>query len=685
MARKKIIFETELDNKQTIGALSDMEDQVESTTGAVTDFGTSTQKSVGGIGGSLDSLPGPLSNAVGGVKALGKQFLALLANPIVLLIAAIVAVLALLFKSFTKSEEGSNRLKKGMAVLNGIFAKFLQIIEPIAEFVADALTEAFDAFAESVALATEGVIQILEALSLADAAESVREFRDEGNEMVKTSLALADAEAELVRSRREEGLVTLQALAAAEKQRQVRDDESKSIEERKAANTELARILQQQSEDELSLAQKALDVAVLRQRVDGETTEVLDELAAAKLQVAEIDERIIGQQSEQLVNINALNREEKALAKERSDRAKQRRKEIEEAEIKRRELIQESELIIRDIAIQNLIEGAEKEGEIVRAQFDDKIRVAIEKFGEESAVVLALQAEQREKVQTAEDEFNAAQSEKDAAELKKRQEAEVVALEQSNDIKIRTMIANKEAADEIAEAEFQLEIEELTLKRENELISLEEFNLLKLEAEVRLQDSITAKQEEEAEKRKAIADEGFQNAISAGNQIASINSDLAQAAVNNAEGNEEKQQAIRKKSFERNKKIQIGLAVISGIQGVINALTANSVIPEPFGTVLKVANAVAVGIATAANIAKIKSTKFQGGGSVGGASTGGGGAPAPQPQQLFAAQELPGTETDTVGQGAGSRQNTIRAVISESEVTNAQNTINNFETFSEIG
>jgi len=49
---------------------------------------------------------------------------------------------------------------------------------------------------------------------------------------------------------------------------------------------------------------------------------------------------------------------------------------------------------------------------------------------------------------------------------------------------------------------------------------------------------------------------------------------------------------------------------IETIQGVQNALSAVTTIPEPFGTALKIANAVSIGAAGAANIAKIAKTQF---------------------------------------------------------------------------
>jgi hypothetical protein len=108
----------------------------------------------------------------------------------------------------------------------------------------------------------------------------------------------------------------------------------------------------------------------------------------------------------------------------------------------------------------------------------------------------------------------------------------------------------------------------------------------------------------------AVAEQGLAGAQAISDAVFSIKK-------NNAEKGSAAELANAKKQFETNKKIQIASAVISGIQGVINALTAQSVIPEPFGTILKGVNAGIVAGTTIANIAKIKSTKFEGGGGGG--------------------------------------------------------------------
>jgi hypothetical protein len=72
------------------------------------------------------------------------------------------------------------------------------------------------------------------------------------------------------------------------------------------------------------------------------------------------------------------------------------------------------------------------------------------------------------------------------------------------------------------------------------------------------------------------------------------------------------------KAFKISKALGITQTTISTIMGVQNALNAVSTVPEPFGMALKVANAVAIGAAGAASIAKIAASQFNPGGGGGG-------------------------------------------------------------------
>jgi hypothetical protein len=105
----------------------------------------------------------------------------------------------------------------------------------------------------------------------------------------------------------------------AERQRQIRDDVSLSIEERIAANDRLGEILKEQNLAE----QEALDaqIASLQQRIDleGESVELSNEIFALETEKIAVKAKVAGFESEQLINENALLQEKSDLIKTQNE------------------------------------------------------------------------------------------------------------------------------------------------------------------------------------------------------------------------------------------------------------------------------------------------------------------------------------------------------------------------------
>tara|TARA_R100001443_G_scaffold36260_3_gene50117 strand:- start:159 stop:2501 length:2343 start_codon:yes stop_codon:yes gene_type:complete len=126
------------------------------------------------------------------------------------------------------------------------------------------------------------------------------------------------------------GLLQLQYQREAELMRQIRDDESLSIQERIDANYELGKVLEEQLQRERDIASESLYLAELELSRNKNNVELQVALLDAKTKLAEIDERITGQRSEQLTNLNSLEREREAQQKEAaSKREEQLKKEAE--------------------------------------------------------------------------------------------------------------------------------------------------------------------------------------------------------------------------------------------------------------------------------------------------------------------------------------------------------------------
>jgi hypothetical protein len=143
--------------------------------------------------------------------------------------------------------------------------------------------------------------------------EGVKDFANEVGKATLAAVAQADA---LVRLRNEVALleasqqkIQLGFQREAELQRQARDDIRLTIAERIAANDKLGEILKEQAKTEDERVNKTLLLRQLELKQLGENTERLAAVAVAEGAVAELRERIVSQESEQLTNQAALQKE----------------------------------------------------------------------------------------------------------------------------------------------------------------------------------------------------------------------------------------------------------------------------------------------------------------------------------------------------------------------------------------
>jgi hypothetical protein len=274
-------------------------------------------KSTKDMVGGLDAIPGPVGKTVSGFKDLIKSMWALVANPIGAVLAAIVVVVGALGKAFLSTEGGSNKLNKGIAIVSGAFSGLMKILEPVASFIVDGIVKGFEMAGNALLFTANLFKKGLQALGFDDAAKGLDNLTKSVQNNIKASKQLADAEAELQRQQRLSTKVQLDYQKQAEKIRQQRDDENNSIAKRIQLNNQLGELLQKQLNEELRIANEALKVANLRIKLEGKSTANLDARAEALTNISDIQERLSGQESEQLANLNSLRNEQLALDKER--------------------------------------------------------------------------------------------------------------------------------------------------------------------------------------------------------------------------------------------------------------------------------------------------------------------------------------------------------------------------------
>jgi len=174
----------------------------------------------------------------------------------------------------------------------------------------------------------EGVVESAKTIS-ENFIEAVTEASEIGSQVinevskisVKATLENAKANVEL-KKQAELAAVANQGLIEkfdrqAEQQRQIRDDERKSIEERKKANDELGLILEKQEKTMLQNAQTTLRAAKATLDKDKNNVESIKAVMEAENELAAVRAQVEGFRSEQLVNQAALEKEEKELINSR--------------------------------------------------------------------------------------------------------------------------------------------------------------------------------------------------------------------------------------------------------------------------------------------------------------------------------------------------------------------------------
>jgi hypothetical protein len=257
----------------------------------------------------------------------------------------------------------------GSAIQNYVLNFFDQILSSVGHLgsaLANLFTGDFAGALEQVKLAgadavdalvgvEEGGIEAVKNVAKT-AFDYVKELPNQIKEAVNSAQALVELEkaAQLAAVQRQK--IQLEYQRSAEVLRQLRDDETKSIDERIKANADLLALLEEQTAKERE--QIAIQVAFARAEYEkNKTTENLVALRQAELELIDLTERLEGQRSEALTNQNSLMREQLDIQRSQQETAQEIYQIQEEASL---------ELLDNEVA------RAEKEIEIAQNVFDKK-------------------------------------------------------------------------------------------------------------------------------------------------------------------------------------------------------------------------------------------------------------------------------------------------------------------------
>jgi hypothetical protein len=177
----------------------------------------------------------------------------------------------------------------------------------------EAAKQAKEAFSEVV----DGIVGVEEG-GIEKVQKAAERLTKRVKEAVKEGEKLNQLEKEAAKADVERQKIQLQAQTLAEKQRQARDDEFASIEDRIKANEELGKILEQQYKDESAQISKKVAFAQAQYDLNA-TTENYVALQQALLEETDLLERLEGQRSEQKMNYISLLREQRDIERGNTD------------------------------------------------------------------------------------------------------------------------------------------------------------------------------------------------------------------------------------------------------------------------------------------------------------------------------------------------------------------------------
>jgi hypothetical protein len=143
-------------------------------------------------------MPGALGQASTAMSGLGKQMWALVANPIGAVIAALVGAITLLYKAFTSTNEGADKLDQGLAGLGAAFEVVMNAVAKVAEGLIGlfenpqkALSDFADMLKENIINRFEGLMELLPALGKAISLLFEGEFSEAGKVAVDATAKVA--------------------------------------------------------------------------------------------------------------------------------------------------------------------------------------------------------------------------------------------------------------------------------------------------------------------------------------------------------------------------------------------------------------------------------------------------------------------------------------------------------------
>jgi len=318
----------------------------------------STASKTSGIGEKLAGIKGPVGQAVQAVQGFGKSLMVLAANPVVLTITAITASLGLLYKAFTSTDEGGEKVDQLMAGLSAVMNVFRDVLVKVANILIGIFTEpqkALNDFSamlkENIINRFEGLLELLPQLGKAISLLFSGEFSEAGkvatNAVAKVALGVEDMTGKLDAAGKAIGKVMdeaqreAQIAANIEKQfakiedaerslgvqrakqnkelaeaRLMMEDENATLEDRIKALKQVGTAEDSLLAKEMKIAKEKLALIQQRNSLSDVSDAMAQEAADAQSKVYALEEQSILRKRKLTKSIDALNKEDAAKRKQ---------------------------------------------------------------------------------------------------------------------------------------------------------------------------------------------------------------------------------------------------------------------------------------------------------------------------------------------------------------------------------
>ena len=187
------------------------------------------------------------------VKAFGAELLALLAHPVVAILAAIAAAIMLVVKGIQSSEENSMKLRIVLEPLNRALTWQLKIIQDLTAVILD--------WAYAAEKAILGMSRMAESLPV------IGRYIKQFNDMMEQGIKRSEEENQLVLDERKNAIENEQiTMKIAKLRKEAQEKDKRTLQERKRLLEDAIALEEHQLDINLSLAQRKYDI--IKQRSD---------------------------------------------------------------------------------------------------------------------------------------------------------------------------------------------------------------------------------------------------------------------------------------------------------------------------------------------------------------------------------------------------------------------------------